>query len=267
MRIALGIEYDGTRFSGWERQRDRRTVQEAVERAIAEIADHSIKVVCAGRTDAGVHALGQVVHFDTHAKRRERGWLHGANSRLPGDINVVWCAQVEETFHARFSARSRSYRYLLYNQPTRSALRRVHAVWEYRWLDVERMQAGAGYLLGEHDFSSFRAAGCQAHHPVRTVYELSVKRSAAFVIINIRANAYLQHMVRNIAGVLIAIGQGEREPNWAQQVLRAKDRRRGGATARPQGLCLVGVDYPGEFALGGKVRTLAGTGDDVHDMI
>ena len=256
MRIALGIEYDGTGFSGWERQLCRRTVQQVVELAVGAIADHAIKVVCAGRTDAGVHALGQVVHFDTRARRDQRNWLLGVNSRLPDDVNVRWCSPVNDSFHARFSAQSRMYRYLLHNQPTRSALQRSRTVWEHQPLDAALMQAGAGYLLGKHDFSSFRGSRCQAHSPIRTIHELSVRRVGRFIVIDIRANAFLLHMVRNIAGVLVAIGKGERQPRWAEQVLLAKDRRQAGVTARPQGLYLIGVNYPSRFALGVHTHSL-----------
>jgi len=249
MRIALCAEYDGTDFSGWETQPHGRTVQASLEEALSCVADRPVATVCAGRTDAGVHALAQVVHFDTDAERAPHEWVLGANSNLPADVSVRWAQPVGEGFHARYSAECRHYRYLILNRRERPALLRARAAWERAPLDVERMQTGADFLLGEHDFTSFRAAGCQAKNPVRTVVRLDVRRRGALVAIDIAANAFLQHMVRNVAGVLIAIGNGRRPPGWAAELLAVRDRTRGAVTASPAGLYLARIDYPREHAL------------------
>jgi tRNA pseudouridine38-40 synthase len=247
LRLALGVEYDGSRFAGWEAQPGRRTVQEAVETALSRVADHPVRVVCAGRTDAGVHAWGQVVHFDAGVERPERAWLLGGNANLPADVGLAWLRPVPDDFDARRSALRRRYRYLFYNHPLRPALLRERVSWECRPLDAERMQQGAAFLLGEHDFSAFRAAACQARSPVRRIERLEVRRQGRLIAIDVVANAFLHHMVRNIAGVLVAIGLGKEPPEWARQVLQGRDRRRGGVTAEPQGLYLVGVEYPARF--------------------
>ena len=244
MRIALCAEYDGSDFSGWEAQPRARTVQATLEEALSRVADRPIATVCAGRTDAGVHALAQVVHFDTEAERAPHAWVLGANSNLPADVSVRWARPVDEAFHARYSAVCRHYRYLILNRRERPALLRHRAAWERAPLDVARMQAGAGHLVGEHDFTSFRAAACQAKSPVRTVVRLEVERRGALVAIDISANAFLQHMVRNVAGALLAIGAGKREPAWAGELLAARDRTRGEATAPAAGLYLARIDYP-----------------------
>ena len=244
MRIALGLEYDGRRFHGFECQPVRRTVQAEVEKALARIAASPVRVVCAGRTDAGVHALGQVVHFDTAASRPTRAWVRGTNTYLPPDVTVLWARVVDDGFHARFRALRRRYRYVVVNRSTRPALLDGRVAWEYRPLDARRMRLGARHLVGEHDFSSFRAAGCQARSPVRRVRRLDVSRSGERIVIDAEANAFLQHMVRNIAGTLVAVGSGDREPPWVASVLAARDRRVAGVTAPPGGLYLVGVDYP-----------------------
>ena len=244
MRIALGLEYDGSRFHGFERQPARRTVQGDVEDALTRIAASPVRVVCAGRTDAGVHALGQVVHFDTIASRPVRAWVRGANTYLAPDVAVLWARIVDDDFHARFLALRRRYRYVIVNRSTRPALLAGRAAWEYRRLDARQMHLGAQHLDGEHDFSSFRAAGCQAGHPVRRVHRIGVVRVGERVVIDVHANAFLQHMVRNIAGTLVAVGSGERNPEWVASVLAARDRRVAGVTASPGGLYLVGVDYP-----------------------
>ena len=248
-RVALGVEYDGASFHGWQVQDHADTVQERLERALAQVADHPVRVHCAGRTDTGVHGTGQVVHFDTTARRTPRNWVLGCNVNLPPQINIAWAQQVPDSFHARFSALSRSYRYLILNRPTRSAIWRDRAVWVHRPLDTERMQAAAGYLLGTHDFSSYRALGCQAKSPVRTIHSLTVRREGERIRIDVTADGFLHHMVRNIAGVLITIGQGERPVEWSRQVLEYRDRTLGGVTAPPQGLYLVGVDYPARYQL------------------
>jgi tRNA pseudouridine38-40 synthase len=249
MRIAMGVEYAGSAFHGWQAQGDVDTVQERLEGALTTVADHPVRVHCAGRTDTGVHGLGQVVHFDTTAERSSRNWLLGTNVNLPSDISVHWAKEVPDTFHARFSALSRSYRYIILNRMTRSANWYNRAVWIHHPLDVERMQQASNCLVGTHDFSSYRALGCQAKSPVRTVHNLDVRRDGEIITLDISANAFLHHMVRNIAGVLIAIGKSDRPVEWSRQVLEYKNRTLGGVTAPPDGLYLVGVEYPPEFQL------------------
>lgn len=244
MRLAAGIEYDGSAFCGWQQQQPGvRTVQEAVERAFSKVADHAVTVVCAGRTDAGVHATGQVIHFDTEARRADRSWVLGANANLPEDVTVHWVRPVSDDFHARFSARARRYRYVILNRWVRPAILRRRVTWFHKPLDVERMQAGGQHLLGEHDFSSFRALACQAKSPVRELRLLEVSRAGDFVAIDVVANAFLHHMVRNIAGVLMAVGTGERDPDWVRDLLGVRDRTVAGVTAPADGLYFVRVSY------------------------
>lgn len=249
MRWAMGVEYDGSAFCGWQMQGQGRTVQGCLTAAVAKVADHPVALHCAGRTDAGVHASGQVVHFDTDADRTERSWVLGTNVNLPDDVSVAWARPVADEFHARFSATGRHYRYEILNRPTRSSLERDRAVWSHRPLDERLMAEAASDLVGEHDFSSFRAIACQAKSPVRTVYYLDVDRQGQRISVRIGANAFLHHMVRNIAGVLIAIGEGRRPATWVRELLEVRDRTRGGVTAPPQGLYLVGVDYPEHFGI------------------
>lgn len=213
------------------------------------MANEPIETTCAGRTDTGVHALGQVVHLDTAADRTERGWLLGVNSNLPDDVSVRWAKTVDREFHARYSARSRQYRYLILNRLVRSAMYRHRAWWVHQPLDVTTMQAAANCLLGEHDFSAFRAAGCQASTPVRNIREIDITRDEDWISISVTANAFLQHMVRNIAGLLVTIGQGDKYPAWAQAVLDGCDRTKGGIAAPAHGLTLIGVEYPEHFDL------------------
>jgi tRNA pseudouridine38-40 synthase len=247
-RLALGLEYDGTAFMGWQRQsHSGRTVQGALEAAIAKVADHPVDVVCAGRTDAGVHATGQVTHFDTQVQRDMRGWLLGINSNLPADVAVSWIKEVPGEFHARYRACARQYRYSILNRLTRPAVRRAHMTWIHRALNDKHMNAAAKSLLGEHDFSAFRSMECQAHSPVRHVYRLEVHRVGEAVVIDVVANGFLHHMVRNMVGVLIAIGTGKQETEWALKVLEGRDRTLGGVTAPPQGLCFMAVLYPAAY--------------------
>ncbi len=249
-RYALGIEYDGTAFMGWQRQTHAgRTVQACLEEALAKVADHAVELTCAGRTDAGVHASGQVAHFDSDARRELRGWLLGANSNLPPDVAVGWIMEVPEAFHARFKATARQYRYVILNRLTRPALSRDTLTWVHRELDAARMQAAARHLTGKHDFSAFRSVECQAKQPVRTLMHLGVRREGERLVIDALADGFLHHMVRNIAGVLIEVGQGKRAPEWARQVLEGRDRTLGGVTAPPQGLTLTAVRYPAEFGI------------------
>jgi len=249
MRVALGIEYDGTSYNGWQRQKNGIGVQQRLEEALARVADEPVEVVCAGRTDTGVHASGQVVHFDTTADRSERGWLLGANTNLPPDISVSWVRQVGDDFHARFSATGRRYRYVILNRLQRSALHRHRAWWVYQPLDERAMQEAAQPLLGEHDFSAFRAAGCQAKSAMRELTSISVTRCGDWLTVEVAANAFLMHMVRNITGTLAAIGRGEQPVSWVRDVLESRDRTVGGVTAPPQGLTLVAVDYPEAFGI------------------
>ena len=249
MRVALGLEYDGTSYNGWQRQRSGTGVQQRVEEALSRVANEPIEAVCAGRTDTGVHASGQVVHIDTQSERSGRGWLLGANSNLPDDINVTWAAPVDAGFHARYSATSRSYRYLILNRLQRSALHRHRAWWLFEPLDAERMHEAAQALLGEHDFSAYRAAGCQAAGPTREITSIGVRRDSDWIAIEMTANAFLQHMVRNVTGTLVAIGRGDESTDWAAEVLASRDRTVGGVAAPPHGLTLVQVEYPAEFNL------------------
>jgi len=249
MRIALGIEYDGTDFSGWQRLSHGDTVQARVEEALSFVAAEPVEVVCAGRTDAGVHARCQVVHFDTKAQRSERGWMLGSNSRLPTSVAVRWARPVADDFHARFGARARRYRYVILNRPVRAALDARYVTWERVPLDASLMHAAAQALLGEQDFSAFRTIACQAPNPRRNVHEISVRRDGERVIMEIQANAFLHHMVRNIVGSLLPVGRGEQQPEWIAQLLTGRNRALAGPTAPPQGLAFLGPLYPRECGL------------------
>jgi tRNA pseudouridine38-40 synthase len=253
MRYALGIEYDGTDFFGWQRLSHGPSIQAEVEAALSFVADHRVEVTCAGRTDAGVHARCQVIHFDSDARRDERAWTLGANSRLPVGVSVLWARRVREDFHARFSARARRYRYLILNRTVRPALQARYVSWERRPLDAEAMHAASQALIGEHDFSAFRALSCQATHARREVLAISVQRQGDRVILEIEANAFLHHMVRNIAGSLLEVGRGEQPVEWIARVLEKRDRALAGATASAQGLTFVGPQYPAEWALPAEV--------------
>jgi len=249
MRVALGIEYDGAQFFGWQRQREVITVQEVLEKALSTVANHPVDVFCAGRTDAGVHGTGQVVHFNTDAVRGERAWTLGVNANLPDSVAVRWAKEVNEDFHARFSATARRYRYIIYNSKLRPAILQ-HGLSHYHPpLDADKMHLAAQSLLGEQDFSSFRAAQCQSNSPFRFVHFVKVTRHNDFVVIDIKANAFVHHMVRNIAGSLISIGRGDKPVEWLAEVLAAKDRTLAAETAKPHGLYLIEVDYPEEFNL------------------
>lgn len=254
-RIAIGIEYDGSRFRGWQQQADGASIEGELVAAVSHVADHPVEVCAAGRTDAGVHALGQVAHFDTTAVRTSRGWLLGITSRLPEDITLTWARPVAADFHARSGAVARSYVYRILNRPTRPALARLRVCWWREALDAERMHRAAQQLCGEHDFSAFRAAECQSKSAIRRVHGIDVTRTADLVSIEITANAFLHHMVRNIAGALLAIGTGERPESWLAGILAGRDRRHGGITAPPGGLYLARVHYPPHFGI-----PVAGTG-------
>ena len=249
MRYAIGLEYDGSEFLGWQIQRQEPTVQGCLEEAVARVADHAARVTCSGRTDTGVHALCQVAHFDSGASRPERSWILGLNSNLPPGISVLWIRSVDEDFHARFSAFSRSYRYLILNRWIRPALEARRMSWCRAPLDADRMHQEAQELLGEHDFTSFRARACQARHAVREIQQISVRRSSDVVTLEVTANGFLYHMVRNIAGSLMRVGTGEEEAGWVKTVLDKQDRSAAAPTAPPEGLYFVGARYPGHFGL------------------
>ncbi|MEM1175791.1 MAG: tRNA pseudouridine(38-40) synthase TruA [Pseudomonadota bacterium] len=251
MRLALGIEYDGGAYNGWQRQKVGKGVQEVLEHCTAQVADHEVELICAGRTDTGVHASGQVAHFDTPSQRSERGWLLGINSALPDDISVRWVKPVSDEFHARFSATGRRYRYRILNTLVRSALERDRCWWLHQSLDADAMQRAGQRLIGEHDFSAFRAAACQANTPNRELTSLNVSRDGDWIVLEVAGNAFLQHMVRNITGTLVAVGSGQQSEDWVSDVLLSRDRKQGGITAPPQGLTLTQVDYPPAFGLHG----------------
>lgn len=249
-RIALGVEYKGSRYRGWQRQENGvPTVQGMLEKALSEVANEPVNLMCAGRTDAGVHASGQVVHFDTAVERPLKAWVMGSNANLPADISVTWAKVMPADFHARFKACARRYRYVIYNDPVRPAHLAEEVTWNHRPLDITRMREAAAHLVGTHDFTSFRAVQCQAKSPIKTVHHLQLIEHGRFIVMDVRANAFLHHMVRNFAGVLMTIGAGEREPDWVLDALAARDRRAGGVTAHPYGLYLVQVEYPPEFEL------------------
>jgi tRNA pseudouridine38-40 synthase len=260
VRIALGVEYDGSRFCGWQTQPSGCAVQDALERALAEIASAPVSTVCAGRTDAGVHALAQVVHFDTGAERPESAWVRGVNALLPDACAVNWSRSVAEDFHARYSARNRCYRYLLLNHPVRPAVDQGRVGWFHLPLDLERMQHAARLLIGEHDFSAFRSSECQAKSPVRTLTRLDIDRCGDHVVFELSANAFLHHMVRNIVGCLIYVGKGKHPPEWLGEVLASRDRGRAAPTFEAAGLYLAMVDYEARWGLPRAPRaTLMGT--------
>ena len=249
-RIALGIEYNGSRFHGFQYQPSGvATVQQSLNSALSFIANESIVTVCAGRTDAGVHATNQVIHFDTLAERPCSAWLRGTNSRLPKDISIRWMRPVTPYFHSRFSATSRCYRYIIYCNSNPSALLCQQVAWERRPLNIRLMRAACIYLIGEHDFSAFRAAHCQSKKPFRCIQSIVIEQRDDFIIIEIKANAFLYHMVRNIVGVLTAIGAGDAPVDWCRQVLDSRDRRQAGVTAVASGLYFVAVHYPSKFNL------------------
>ncbi|MFK8066661.1 MAG: tRNA pseudouridine(38-40) synthase TruA [Gammaproteobacteria bacterium] len=247
MKLALGIQYDGSNYHGWQTQPEVKTVQKCLEKALKKIADHPVRIHCAGRTDTGVHGIGQVVHFETNANRDDSSWLFGTNANLPSDISVQWVKKVDEEFHARFSAERRVYQYYILNQPARPALLNNKVVWEPRSLSLDHMQKAAKCLIGTHDFSAYRSLTCQANSPVRTIYMLDLKKQGSIIKLNIEANAFLHHMVRNISGVLMKIGMERADPDWAKEVLDGRDRTLGGVTAPPEGLYLMKVYYPEHF--------------------
>lgn len=258
MRYALGVEYDGSGFLGWQRLSQpgvagEETLQQALETALSVVADHPVVTVCAGRTDAGVHAACQVVHFDSDAARDPRGWMLGATGRLPPAMCVRWCQPVPGDFHARFSARARRYRYTLLNRPVRPALGRQYLAWERRPLDADAMHRAAQALLGEQDFSAFRTVHCQAPHARRELQSIAVRRDGEEISVEVQANAFLHHMVRNIVGSLLVVGRGERPEAWIAELLAGRDRTLAGPTAPPGGLVFLGPRYPPEWGLPAEV--------------
>jgi tRNA pseudouridine38-40 synthase len=249
MKYAIGIEYCGTAYCGWQRQSHCDSVQQYLETALGFVANHPVELVCAGRTDSGVHAIEQVAHFETSAERSERAWVLGSNCRLPRDIRLKWAVPVDDDFHDRFGARARAYRYMILNSPVPSAIFHHLSSWEFLTLDQEAMHDCAQILLGEHDFSSFRAAGCQAKSSSRNVHEISVTRRGEMIFLDISANAFLYHMVRNIVGSLIAVGKGEKDAGWFARVFKACDRNLADKTADAAGLYFLHASYDEKFKL------------------
>jgi tRNA pseudouridine38-40 synthase len=258
MRIALALEYDGSRFLGWQTQPGGGTVQDALQDALAGIAGAAIPVTCAGRTDRGVHAREQVVHFDTEAERPDSAWVRGVNALLPDSVAVLWAVRVAGDFHARYAAFARTYRYVLLNRPVRPALAARYAGWYHAPLDVAAMREAARHLVGEHDFSAFRSAECQAKSPVRTLHALEVQARGERVDFILRANAFLHHMVRNLVGTLIYVGNGRHAPTWAGEVLASRDRARAAPTFAADGLYLERVEYAPQWGLPDAERAPTG---------
>jgi tRNA pseudouridine38-40 synthase len=260
MRIAIGLEYAGTAYTGWQSQPDGRGVQDALERALAAIAGSAIRTIAAGRTDAGVHATSQVTHFDTEVERPATAWVRGVNSHLPDDIAVLWSAPVSDEFHARFAATARHYTYLLVNRPVRTALLAGRAGWHHRPLDVDAMTSAARHLVGRHDFSSFRASECQAKSPVKTLSRAAILSYGEFIRFDFSADAFLHHMIRNIVGALVDVGAGKQKPQWIADLLDARDRTQGAPTFGAEGLYLTGADYPASCGLPPTRRPLVQPG-------
>ena len=261
-RIALGLEYDGSAYNGWQMQPHAPSIQASLAEAASVVAAESVAMVGAGRTDTGVHATMQVAHFDTHALRDPESWRRGINSNLPADINVHWVRAVPDTFHARFTAVSRAYRYLVLNRVSGSALDRQRAWWVRAPLDLMRMQEAAAHLLGKHDFNAFRASSCQSNSPVRTILELSLRQDASCITLDVRGDAFLHHMIRNIMGTLVKVGAGNAPPDWVAELLAMRDRKLSGITAPPHGLYFVDVVYPEEFDLPSSAASVSPlTGD------
>jgi tRNA pseudouridine38-40 synthase len=249
MRIALGVEYDGSEFNGWQSQPDGCTVQDNIQRALGQIAGEPVSIIAAGRTDTGVHALEQVIHFDTGVERPLSAWVRGVNAMLPPSIAILWAHIVPEEFHARFSAQARSYQYVLINRPARSAVHHGKVGWFHATLDVQAMRAAAQYLLGEHDFTSFRAAECQAKSPVKNLAQLDISQQGDTIIFDLSANAFLHHMVRNIVGCLVYVGKGKHPPEWMKEVLDARQRKIAAPTFAPDGLYLRHITYDAKWGL------------------
>ncbi len=248
-RFAACVEYNGKNYNGWQKQSHAPSIQNELESAISQVANETVRVSASGRTDAGVHATGQIIHFDINARRTELELARGGNRYLPDDICILWVTPVDAWFHARFSALERRYRYVILNRPIRSAYLHGSVAWHRPFLDVARMQSAATHLLGEHDFSAFRAAGCQSNTSVRAIHDIQVARQGDWVWMDISANGFLQHMVRNIMGVLMRIGEGVKPPEWSRHVLETRDRKQGGITSPAEGLYFVSVVYDAKFKL------------------
>lgn len=249
MRVALGIEYDGCNYFGWQSQPDGRTIQDVVQSALSKVASAPVSVIAAGRTDTGVHAVEQVIHFDTDAKRPLMAWIRGTNALLPSGVAVLWAHEVGDEFHARFSAQARSYRYKLFCRPVRSALQHGKVGWFHQPLDANKMREAAGYLLGKHDFSAFRASECQAKSPVKNLREFRISQENGLIILDLTADAFLHHMVRNIVGCLVYIGNGKHPPQWMREVLEGRQRSRAAPTFAPDGLYLRHISYDAKWRL------------------
>lgn len=249
MKVALGIEYDGSRYYGWQRQQSVTSVQEQLEKALSKVANHECTIFCAGRTDSGVHATGQVVHFETTAERKVQAWTQGVNANLPDDIAVTWAKVVDDEFHARFSATARRYRYVIYNNVLRPAILKSGLTHHHESLNEDLMHQAGQLLLGENDFSSFRASQCQSRTPWRNIHHLNVVRQGAYIIVDIQANAFVHHMVRNIVGTLIEVGAGHQPIEWVSWLLAQRNRELAAPTAKAAGLYLVDVSYPDSFML------------------
>lgn len=249
MKIALGVEYDGSHYSGWQRQQHSLSIQQKLEESLSIIANTPITISCAGRTDAGVHATGQVIHFETESIRPLSAWSMGVNANLPSNIAIKWAQIIDNSFHARFSAQARRYRYIIYNHQYRHAILSCGITHYHQQLDEVKMNLAAQYLLGENDFTTFRASQCQSLSPCRNIHHISVTRQSRYVIIDVQANAFVHHMVRNIVGSLIEVGNGKQSVDWVDEILHAKNRTLAAATAKPEGLYLVDVIYPPQFTL------------------
>lgn len=254
MRIALGVEYEGSGFCGWQTQLAGCAVQDRLEAALSQIAGETVTTICAGRTDAGVHALAQVVHFDCDAERPASAWVRGVNALLPPSLAVTWVQPVAAGFNARFSAKARHYRYLLFNHPVRPAADHGRVGWFHVPLDLETMQAATVCLLGEHDFSAFRSSECQAKSPVRRLTQLDVARRGPYLTFDFCANGFLHHMVRNIVGSLVYVGKGRHDTGWMNELLNTRDRKLAAPTFEAAGLYLTGVDYDAEWNLPQRER-------------
>lgn len=250
-RFALGVQYDGRDWQGWQSQPHGRTVQDVLEAALLSFTGAPVRITAAGRTDTGVHALGQVVHFETPASRPAHAWVRGLNSLLPDSVAIDWALPVASDFHARFSARARVYQYVLYLSPVRSAHLVGRTGWVYHDLDLARMQAAARHAEGEHDFSALRSAQCQARSPIKVLHGVRLEQQGPFVVVSLRADAFLHHMVRNLMGCLLVVGRGQRPPEWLSEVLASRDRSKAAPTFMADGLYLAGVEYPETFAIPG----------------
>lgn len=248
-KYAIGIEYSGAAYSGWQQQKHCQSIQQYLQEAIGFVANHDVSLVCAGRTDAGVHAVEQVAHFESGAERDYRSWVLGSNCRLPRDIRIKWITSVADTFHARFSAYARSYRYIILNSPVPAALFHDRCGWDFHPLNHQKMHESAQHLLGEHDFSAFRAVGCQAKSANRNIHHIQITRHGDQVYLDIKANAFLYHMVRNITGSLLEVGRGEKPVDWIEELLEGRDRNLAGVTAPAVGLYLIKAYYPESYNL------------------